>query len=82
MQGKQCDLQATWEMTVKEYKQSGIQSQVCTAVKDAVCKFSDGDQLCDAIIEIISNSIMCQSLYLTSALKSYWKSHVAKKLLK
>ncbi|KAG6325805.1 hypothetical protein ID866_13284, partial [Astraeus odoratus] len=49
-------------MAVKEYKQSGIQSQVCAAVKDAIHKFSDRDELCDAIIDIISNNIMCQSL--------------------
>ncbi|KAG6327338.1 hypothetical protein ID866_11751 [Astraeus odoratus] len=82
MQGKQCDIQATWEMAVKEYKQCGTQSLVCTAVKNAVHKFSDRGQLCDAIIEIISNNIMCQSLYLTSSLKSYWKSPVAKKFLR
>ncbi|KAG6328822.1 hypothetical protein ID866_10267 [Astraeus odoratus] len=82
MQGKQCDIQATWVMAVKEYKQSGTQSLVCTSVKDAVHKFNDKDQLCDAIFGIISNNIMCQFLYFTSSLKSYQKSHVAKKFLK
>ncbi|KAG6334416.1 hypothetical protein ID866_4672 [Astraeus odoratus] len=82
MQSKPCNLQATWEKAVKEYERSGTQLQVCTAVKDTVHKFSDSDQLCDAVIEIISNNIMCQFLYLTSPLQPYWMFHVANKFLK
>ncbi|KAG6328938.1 hypothetical protein ID866_10151 [Astraeus odoratus] len=82
MQGKQCDIHATLKMAVKEYKQCGTQSLVCNAVKHAVHQFSDRVQLCHAIIEIISDNTMCQSLYFISSLKSYWKSHVAKKFLK
>ncbi|KAG6332741.1 hypothetical protein ID866_6348 [Astraeus odoratus] len=61
-------------MAVKEYHQSGTQSQVCAAVEDAISKYMDNVHLSDAIIKIISDNIMCQSLCLTSSLSCLQES--------